>query len=237
MLLDGIHDLPLFIAAGLLLNITPGADVALIAARAGGHGLRAGAAAALGVGAGCMLHAAAAALGLSALLAGSALAFDLIRWIGAAYLVWLGLSMLRTRVPRSDTIDDGASPATSGSATIPAAATMPPAAAGFGRIFLQGFLTNALNPKVALFFLAFVPQFIDAGTAHKAQAFLVLGAIFNINGTLVNLGFAWAIAALRARLARGGGAPRRWTAWLTRGVGALFVGLGLRLGLADASGR
>ncbi|WP_284616844.1 LysE family translocator [Aquabacterium humicola] len=237
MLLDGIHDLPLFIAAGLLLNLTPGADVALIAARAGAHGFRAGAAAALGVGAGCTLHAVAAALGLSALLAGSALAFDVIRWIGAAYLVWLGLSMLRTRMPPRDSIGAGATPAAGEPAAAPAAATGRPAAAGFGRVFLQGFLTNALNPKVALFFLAFVPQFIDAGTAHKAQAFLVLGAVFNINGTLVNLGFAWVIAALRAKLAREGAGPRRWTTWLTRGVGALFIALGVRLGLAESSVR
>ncbi|NRF68773.1 LysE family translocator [Aquincola sp. S2] len=220
LLLDGIHDLPLFIAAGLLLNITPGADIALIAARSGAQGFRAGAAAALGVGAGCMLHAAAAALGLSALLAGSATAFDVIRWIGAAYLVWLGISMLRTK-------------STSGGDSA-AVASVPPAR--FGRVFLQGFLTNALNPKVALFFLAFVPQFIAAGTPHKAQAFLVLGLIFNINGTLVNLGFAWGIAVLRARLA-GGSGRCRWTLWLTRGVGALFVALGLRLGLAESPVR
>ena len=84
MLFDGIHDLPLFIGAGLLLNITPGADVALIAARSSAQGFRAGASAALGVGAGCMLHALAAALGVSALLAGSATAFTLVRWAGAA---------------------------------------------------------------------------------------------------------------------------------------------------------
>lgn len=218
LMLDGIRDLPLFIAAGLLLNVTPGADVALVAARAGSQGFRAGAAAALGIGAGCMLHATAAALGLSALLAGSATAFTLIRWIGAAYLVWLGLSMLRSR---------GASgpngPASDGV----------PVPARFGRVFAQGFLTNALNPKVALFFLAFVPQFIDGGAPHKAQAFLVLGLIFNVNGTLVNLGFAWIVAALRRRLAGGG----RLARWLTRGAGALFVALGLKLALAGSNER
>lgn len=215
MLLDGIHDLPLFMGAGLLLNITPGADVALIAARSSAQGFHAGAAAALGVGAGCMLHALAAGLGVSALLAGSATAFTLVRWVGAAYLVWLGVAMLR-------------SPAA------PAVAQAAPAPTRWVRVFAQGFLTNALNPKVALFFLAFVPQFIDAQAPNKALAFLVLGLIFNINGTLVNLGFAWGIAALRQRFQGGSG---RVGLWLTRGAGALFVAMGLRLALADASAR
>lgn len=224
MLLDGIHDLPLFVAAGLLLNITPGADVALVAARSAAQGFRAGAAAALGVGAGCMLHALAAALGLSALLAGSATAFAVVRWIGAAYLVWLGLGMLRAK----------ATPDAAEGTPVPAAGAVPPAR--LARVFLQGFLTNALNPKVALFFLAFVPQFIDTTAPHQAQAFLVLGIVFNVNGTLVNLGFAWAVAALRARYAGHAGAGT-WARWLTRGVGAIFVALGIRLALAETSLR
>ena len=97
MTLAGVHDLPLFIAAGLLLNVTPGADMALIGSRSALQGFRIGAAAALGVGAGCLVHVAAAALGLSALVASSATAFTLLRWAGAAYLVWLGVGMLRNR--------------------------------------------------------------------------------------------------------------------------------------------
>jgi threonine/homoserine/homoserine lactone efflux protein len=89
--IPGVHDLALFIAAGLLLNITPGADLALIGARSAGHGFRSGAAAALGVGAGCFVHVAAAALGLSALIASSATAFTVLRWVGAAYLEWIGV--------------------------------------------------------------------------------------------------------------------------------------------------
>ncbi|WP_395699344.1 LysE family translocator [Aquabacterium sp.] len=218
-LFDGIHDLPLFIGAGLLLNITPGADIALIAARTAALGFRGGAAAALGVGAGCMLHAAAAALGLSALLAGSATAFTVIRWVGAAYLVWLGFSMLRARAQ--------AGPA-DGTAVAPAAG------ASFGRVFAQGFLTNALNPKVALFFLAFVPQFIEPQAPSKAVAFLVLGLVFNVNGTLVNVALAWLLAALRQRWRGGSG---RLGLWLTRGAGALFVALGIRLALIDVNAR
>ena len=211
---DGIHDLPLFVVSSLLLNLTPGADVALIAARSASSGWRAGAAAALGVGAGCLLHTLAAALGLSALLAGSATAFTVLRWLGAAYLVWLGWSLLRTR----------AAPPGSG----PPAAPVAPA-----RAFWQGFLTNALNPKVALFFLAFVPQFIDADAPHKALAFVVLGGVFVVNGTLVNLGFAWLLARLGRRLGPHGGHGALGR-WLGRGAGLLFIALGLKLAWGEA---
>ncbi|MFO1220186.1 MAG: LysE family translocator [Burkholderiaceae bacterium] len=205
----GVHDLPLFVVAGLLLNVTPGADMALVGARSATQGFRAGAAAALGVGAGCFVHVAAAALGLSALVASSATAFTLLRWAGAAYLVWLGIGLLRSR------------PA--------AAAAAAPAPEAWTRVFAQGFLTNALNPKVALFFLAFLPQFIDAQTAHKLPAFVLLGVIFSVNGTLVNLAFAALVVGVRRRWQ---GAARAGV-WLTRGVGALLVAFGVRLALFD----
>lgn len=217
-MIEGIHHWPLFIAAGLLLNITPGADMALVVRSAAAHGARAGAAAALGVGAGCWLHTAAAALGLSALLAGSPTAFTLLRWAGAAYLVWLGLGLLRARPGASPAADPGAGPA---------------AAPAWQRLFAQGFLTNALNPKVALFFLAFVPQFITADAPHKALAFILLGTVFVVDGTLVNLAIAAAAAALRRRLGDGA-ATRRLGRWLNRGVGAAFIALGLRLALDDS---
>lgn len=210
-MIAGVHDLPLFIVAGLLLNITPGADMALIGARSASLGFRAGAAAALGVGAGCVVHVAAAALGLSALVASSATAFTLLRWAGAAYLVWLGIGLLRSRPANV-----AAAPATS-------------AANSFARVFAQGFLTNALNPKVALFFLAFLPQFIDAQSAAKLPAFVLLGAIFSVNGTIVNLAFAALVVGLRRRWQ---GATRAGV-WISRGVGALFVALGVRLALFE----
>jgi len=204
----GVHDLPLFVAAGLLLNITPGADLALIGARSAGHGFRSGAAAALGVGAGCFVHVAAAALGVSALIAGSAAAFTALRWAGAAYLVWLGIGLLR------------------GGAAAPASATP---ALTLRRSFAQGFLTNALNPKVALFFLAFLPQFIDPGAPHKGWAFVALGTLFAFNGTIVNVAFAALVARMRRTLGATGSIDR----WVSRGVGALFVALGVRLALFD----
>lgn len=205
----GAHDLPLFILSGLLLNITPGVDFAYVISRSAAQGFRAGVWASLGIGAGCMVHIAAAALGLSAILATSAMAFTVVKWLGAAYLVYVGLSMLRSR------------------AAVAELASLAPSAAT--RIFWQGFLTNALNPKVALFFLAFVPQFIDAGSSSKVSAFLFLGAVFNVNGTLWNLFVAWTAARVvgRLRVASAVGI------WLNRALGALFIGLGLRLALSD----
>jgi threonine/homoserine/homoserine lactone efflux protein len=171
--MTGIHDLGLFVVAGLLLNVTPGADTLYIVGRSTVQGWKAGAVAALGIGAGCLVHTLAAALGLSAILATSANAFAIVKWIGAAYLVWLGIAMLRSR------------PA----AALPDARPAPPVA--LSRIFVQGLLTNVLNPKVALFFLAFLPQFIAADAPDKALAFVLLGLVFDVNGTLWNLFVAW----------------------------------------------
>src|SRR5204863_5784822 len=142
--MTGIHDLWLFILSGLLLNMTPGVDTLYIVGRGTAQGFRAGAVAALGIAGGCVVHTLAAAVGLSAVLATSATAFMVVKWIGAAYLVYLGVTLLLTR-----------SRARVGGPSAPAPASPQ-------RIFAQGFLTNVLNPKVALFFLAFLPQFIAA---------------------------------------------------------------------------
>jgi threonine/homoserine/homoserine lactone efflux protein len=211
----GIHDFALFVVAGLLLNITPGPDLLYVVSRGAAQGVRAGAAAALGIGAGCFVHIAAAALGISALLAASATAFTIVKFIGAAYLTYVGLSLLwslRSRRLRPET----------------AVPTM--ARVSLRAIFKQGFLTNALNPKVALFFLAFVPQFIDPRTGHTALAFLLLGLVFNFTGTLWNLIAAW----FAARAAKGLKSTRL-SAWLNGCVGALFVLLGVRLAFAKSS--
>ena len=203
----GTHDFVLFVASGVLLNITPGPDMLYIIGRSTAQGGRAGAAAALGVGAGCLVHITAAALGLSAVLAASATAFTLLKFIGAAYLVYVGLSLIRS---------SGASP--------PAAWAPALAPVALRTVFVQGFLTNVLNPKVALFFLAFLPQFIDANAASKPLAFLFLGAVFNLNGTLWNLFVAWSAARLSVGFERS-----RLAAWFTRCIGAFFVYLGVRL--------
>lgn len=212
--LADIHSLPLFVVAGLLLNITPGVDLVLVMRSTAAQGLRGGAAASLGISAGCCLHVATAALGVGAMLAGSPAILGLMQWAGAAYLVWLGMGMLRSRAPVAGT-----------AAT--AAGTAQPA---LRRLFIQGFLSNALNPKVVLFFLAFVPQFIRAEPAHPALAFVLLGGVFVVNGTLVSLAIAVVVAALRRRMA-GSTHWQRLGPWLNRSVGALFVALGLRLAL------
>jgi threonine/homoserine/homoserine lactone efflux protein len=213
----GIHDLTLFVISGLLLNIMPGPDSLLIMARSATQGWRAGCAAALGIGAGTMVHIGAAALGLSAVLATSATAFTVVKWVGAAYIVWCGIGMLRARLKRGEASGDAP------------AASVPPPALPYRKIFAQGFLTNVLNPKVALFFLAFVPQFIDAGAANKPLAFLILGAIFNFNGMLWCNGLAIFTAFASAKLK----VKPLVALWLNRVTGGLFIALGARLALAE----
>ncbi len=203
----GIHDLPLFIAAGLLLNLTPGADLLYVATHAAQGGRRAAVLAALGIGAGCLWHVTLAALGLSAVLASSELAYTVLQWAGAAYLVWMGIAMLRAR------------PQAGGEAV----------AMDARRIFWRGVLTNALNPKVALFFLAFLPQFISPGaTAHQALAFGLLGLVFTVNGTLITIALGALAGAARDRYAQRA-RPRALGLWLQRAAGAMFIGLGIRL--------
>jgi threonine/homoserine/homoserine lactone efflux protein len=214
----GIHDLTLFIISGLLLNIMPGPDSLLIMTRSATQGWRAGSAAALGIGAGTMIHIFAAALGLSALLSTSAAAFTVVKWVGAAYIVYVGIGMLRAKLrgeAEANTVDAGAAAA---SARLP-----------YRRIFFQGFLTNVLNPKVALFFLAFVPQFISADSTSKPLAFIILGCIFNFNGMLWCHGLAVFTAFASARLK----VKPLAALWLNRVTGGLFVALGLRLALAE----
>jgi threonine/homoserine/homoserine lactone efflux protein len=206
----GIHDLALFVVSGLMLNIMPGPDSLLIMTRSAAQGWRAGSAAALGIGAGTFVHILAAALGMSALLATSATAFTAVKLVGAAYILYLALGLLRSKRRSGET----------GMAPAPA---LP-----YRKIFAQGFLTNVLNPKVALFFLAFVPQFIDAQAPSKALAFIVLGCIFNINGMLWCHALAVFTAKASARIAL----PPAVSLWLNRSVGGLFVWLGFKLALS-----
>jgi len=203
----GIHDVALFVLAGLLLNITPGPDMLYIIGRSTSQGFRAGAAATLGVSAGCSVHITAAALGISALITASATAFTILKIAGAGYLIYVGISMMKPGDRPLVSLRRGAASETS----------------GLSPVFWQGFLTNALNPKVALFFLAFLPQFIALDAPAKPLAFLVLGAIFTFNATLWNLLVAWSAARMTAALAS------RALAWGERLIGAFFVFLGLRL--------
>ena len=207
--MPGIHDFALFVASGILLNLTPGADTLYIVTRATTLGRKAGAVAALGIAAGCCVHIVAAGLGLSALLATSAVAFTAVKLVGAAYLIYMGVMLWRTG-PRSPKPSEGRLPAT----------PLP-------RIFVQGALTNILNPKVALFFLAFLPQFVDPDGADQLAAFLLLGTVFNTTGLLWNLFVAWSSAGIGRRF---NGLPVRMHA-LHRIAGAVFVALGIKLAL------
>ena len=208
----GIHELWLFIISGLLLNITPGPDTAYIVGRSVQMGWRGGAAAALGICCGCLVHVFAAAIGLSALLAASSVAFTAIKLIGAAYLLYIGIRMLLAR-PNDNAPTAGTADGLS-----------------LRQVFWQGALTNVLNPKVALFFLAFLPQFVAADSPHKAAAFALLGLVFVFNGTLWCLG----VAAFAARAAERVGQSGHALLWINRALGGLFVYLGVRVAMLQA---
>lgn len=208
-----IHHFALFLLSGLLLNMTPGADMLFIVSRSAGQGVRAGGMAALGVGTGCLVHVTAAAVGLSALIAASDVAFSVVKWLGAAYLVWLGIGLLR------DKAAGGALPRV----------TVPLPAVPLRAVFLQGVLTNVLNPKIVLFFLAFLPQFVGPAQRGQGWAFLLLGVVFTVNGTLFNLAVAWIAARARNHVGR----MQRVALWVRRVTGLVFVGLGLRLALVS----
>jgi threonine/homoserine/homoserine lactone efflux protein len=204
----GIHNYWLFIVSGLLLNITPGQDTLYIVGRSVSQGRRAGVLSVLGISTGCLVHTLAAAFGLSAVLAASSEAFMVVKFIGAAYLVYLGFQMILSRASAPKQLTTGQ----------PARGWM---------IYRQGILTNVLNPKVALFFLAFLPQFIESGSSTKVVAFLILGLTFIFNGTIWCMLVVWFSSAFSQRLRQ----RRSMELWLKRAAGALFVGLGLKIAL------
>lgn len=199
----------LFMTAALALNVTPGPDMLYVVARSVGEGRASGVISSLGIAAGCLIHTLAVALGLAGLLRAVPIAFEIVKWMGAAYLVWLGVRALRTRGHSS------------GHAAV--------APASMAAVFRQGMLTNVLNPKVALFFLAFLPQFVDPERGPVAVQIVSLGLLFNVSGTIVNI--------IVAVLASGAGAwsRRRFgeSVVLRRMTGVLFIGLGVRLALLE----
>jgi threonine/homoserine/homoserine lactone efflux protein len=205
----GIHGYWLFIATAIVLVITPGQDTFFILGRSLSGGRSAGIAAALGISAGSVLHTFAAALGLSALLATSPYAFMAVKFAGAAYLIYIGVRALLSRASGLP----GSEPAGGG---------------GRWAAFRQGIVSNLLNPKVALFFLALMPQFIDAHSTDKVVAFLALGLTF------VALGVVWCVvlaiaaaklrSAIRSRPSMGN--------VLNKIAGAMFIALGLKLATA-----
>jgi len=206
----GLHSLPLFALAVLVLNATPGVDMLLTVGRTLAGGRRAGLAAGAGITAGSVVHVLAAAFGLAALLAVSSTAFVAIKWAGAAYLLWLAAGMLRAACR-----------------PIPARPAEVAAVTSTARCrtdFRRGLLTNVLNPKVALFVMAFLPQFIAAEAPHKLLAFLALGALMVLQGGV----FLALLVGMTVRLRRVGSSPT-----LVRSLNALgatlFVAMAWRL--------
>ena len=198
----------LFLLAALALVWTPGPDMALLFARTLGGGARDGLLALTGMIVGIMLHTTLVAVGLAALFAASVLAFSVVQYVGAAYLIWLGVQALRARAV---SLDEGA----------------PSRRYSARALLAQGFLSNALNPKVALFFLAFLPQFADGQRAPLGIQIAVLGATF------AALGFSnYALLALLVARSRRLFTPA-WRTAMTRISGAVMIAAGARLALAD----
>lgn len=214
----GITHFGFFVVAVFLLNVTPGPDTAYIVGRSVAQGRSAGLVSALGISAGCCVHSLACAFGLTALLAASATAFTVVKFVGAIYLVYLGTRLLFTRAAPA--------PAEAAAEAAPRAAAAP---RSLRQLFLQGFWTNVLNPKVVLFFVSFFPQFVSAESPHKALAFLVLGAVFVAMSTVWNSFVAWIAGSVTRRFSGKPGVKK----WLDRTVGTAFVGLGVKLATAS----
>lgn len=205
----GIENVWLFIVSGILLNMVPGPDLLLVIGRTVGQGFKAGSVAALGICTGTLFHILAAALGLSAILATSAIAFNVVKVIGGLYLIYMAITLFRSR---RDTV---------GESTITTKTTRLP----LRKIYYQGLISNVFNPKMAVFFLAFVPQFISTSSDHKTMAFIVLGLIFNFNGMLWSHLVAWISSTIRHKLS----VSKVVQKWLSRITASLFGFFGIRL--------
>jgi threonine/homoserine/homoserine lactone efflux protein len=194
--------LALFAVAAMVLFVVPGPAVLYIVTRSIDQGRRAGLASVLGIHAGSLVHVTAAILGLSALLASSATAFDVVRYVGAAYLIWLGIRRLRTR---TSTVSEEAAP-------VP-----------LSRVVAQGFVVNLFNPKTAIFFVAFLPQFVEPGAGPVPLQLAILGLLFVLLGMVSDGTYAMVASAVGSRLARGRHfeAAHRW------GAGLVYLGLGV----------
>ena len=200
-------DLLLFLVTSIAITLAPGPDNLQVLARGMAQGRRAGVVAALGFAVGCLFHTMIAAVGLAAVLRSSPLAFQLIKYAGAAYLIWIGIQALRAKGGLAQGADVAAVP--------------------LRKVFRQSVLGNMMNPKVTLFFLVFLPQFVHADAAHPALQFVLLGLVFMLQTAVVfslfGLYAGWLGAWLRRRPATG--------RWLDRAAGAIFVGLGIKVAL------
>ena len=197
-----------FLAAAVILTVTPGPDNLMVLSMGASRGRRLGIAFGLGCAAGCLSHTLLAVLGVSAALAASPAAFTALRWVGGAYLVWLGIGALRSR----------------GGTGLPQPGTGPGADSAT-RQFFKGVFANAINPKVALFFLSFLPQFVVASRGDAAAQMAWLGLVFTVQAALLFGTLGWFAGSVGRWLQQ---RPRAGL-WLDRLAGAVFVGLGLRM--------
>lgn len=205
----GIVNFWVFVTAGIILNITPGQDTIYIVTRSVAEGRISGLASALGVSTGGVIHLALATLGLSAIITTSPAAFAAVKLLGAAYLVYLGVDMLLRRQSTDICSNEGMH------------------LRGVTTTYRRGIVTNLLNPKVAMFFLAFLPQFIDATSSYRPFAFFVLGSTFVFTGTV----WCLVVATIAARMSRALRRSTRAMIAIQRLAGVIFVGLGARLAL------
>ena len=204
-----LNDFLLFALATLVLNITPGNDMLYVATRSTSQGIKAGIVSALGIAGGCIVHLLAAVVGLSAIIANSAVAFDIIKYIGAAYLIYLGIRSFVSKQNKF-TINNGIE-----KKSLP-------------KLFWQGVVTNMLNPKVALFFLAFLPQFIHPEKENTALQILLLGLWFNFSGTIVNI----IVALLFGKLGNWLADKQAFIKWQNKITGLLLIGLGIKVAMS-----
>lgn len=202
----GIINYKLFILSSILLNLTPGSDTIYILGKGISNGKKAAIISALGISVGCLVHTILAAFGLSAVLSKSILAFNIVKWIGAIYLIYLGIKSFKSKgFSLEETTNENAIP--------------------LKKIFTEGILTNILNPKVALFFLSFMPQFIAQDNNHGALPFLILGFTFVISGTIWCQILAISSSLMTKKLKENPRISDR----LNKITGIVFVALGIKL--------
>jgi RhtB (resistance to homoserine/threonine) family protein len=207
----GVDNFFAFLIAGILLNITPGSDTMYVLGRSISQGKKAGIYSALGIGTGCIVHIFLATFGLSLIIKESEMLFNVIKYLGAGYLFYLGVRMWLNR--------SGSKFDVSGADDIP----------DLKRVFLSGALTNILNPKVAVFFIAFLPQFVQADYPHPAIPFFILGFTFNFTGTVWNLILALFASTMTRKIKDN----YRFKTWLDRMTGSVFILLGIKLALQN----
>lgn len=205
-----LNDFVLFAFASLMLNITPGNDMLYVATRSTSQGIKAGFFSALGIAGGCIVHLLAAVAGLSAIIASSAIAFDIIKFAGAAYLIYLGVKAFISRQNKFSITENVETKSLPG-------------------LFWQGVLTNVLNPKVALFFLAFLPQFVHPEKGSAAMQIFLLGLWFNFSGTIVNI----IVAMLFGKLGNWFADKQSFIKWQNKLTGLILVGLGIKVALSS----